>query len=265
MKHLLALVAVLISGWSAAAAEDCIPAKPADETRLVWQFTSFLDAHEAGQLNARLSGFAQRTSNRIAIIVVDTLCGLEPYAYATAIGRAWGIGGKEHDNGVVILVKPHGVKGQRHVFIAPGRGLEGALPDLTCKRIVEEEILPAFRESRYAQGLNDAVGVIMKLAEGEISHESYSKDQFPWIPVVVVLFIFFAVIMAKVQQARRYARVNDVDFWVAWALLNQATRSSSGRWGGFTGGGGWSGGGGGGGFGGFGGGSFGGGGAGGSW
>lgn len=264
MKSLLTFAAALVFALSAGATEDCIPAKPANETVLVWQFTPFLAPQEEAQLNARLVGFAQRTSNRIAIIVVDTLCGLEPYAYATAIGRDWGIGGKEHDNGVVILVKPHGPKGQRHVFIAPGRGLEGALPDATCKRIVEEEMLPAFRNGRYALGLNDAVDVIMKLAAGEISQESYSKDPFPWVPIVVVLFIFFAVIMAKVLQARRYARVNDVDFWVAWALLNQAARSSSGRWGGFTGGG-WSGGGGGGGFGGFGGGSFGGGGAGGSW
>ena len=75
MRRLLTLVLVLWSGLVAGAVEDCIPAKPADETRLVWQFTSFLGQQDEAQLNGRLFGFAQRTSNRIAIIVVDTLCG----------------------------------------------------------------------------------------------------------------------------------------------------------------------------------------------
>ncbi|MFZ1664943.1 MAG: hypothetical protein WAU08_06055, partial [Flavobacteriales bacterium] len=73
-------------------------------------------------------------------------------------------------------------------------------------------------------------------------------------------------IASSVGRTKKYARVNGIDFWAAWALMNAASSSHSGRWGGFSGGGGGGfGGGGGGGFGGFGGGGFGGGGAGGSW
>ncbi|MEO8069076.1 MAG: TPM domain-containing protein [Flavobacteriales bacterium] len=262
MKRSLLLALLMLSCCALWAQDDCLPAKPADETHLVWQFTPLLDQAEAQQLDTKLAAFAQRTSNRIAVIIVDTLCGLEPVDYAVAIGRAWGIGGAEFNNGVVLLVKPNGGKGRRHVFIAPGHGLEGAIPDLACKRIVEEELLPQFKEGRYAQGLDDAVNTLMELAEGEISAESYSKPSLPWVPIVGVILFIVLIISLKVGQTRRYARVNNIDFWVAWTLLNQATRSSRGSWGGFTGGGG---GGGGGGFGGFGGGSFGGGGAGGSW
>lgn len=263
MKRLVVLLPLMLSLGVAHAQEDCMPTKPADEAHLVWQFTPLLDQHEAEQLDAKLTAFAQRTSNRIAVIIVDTLCGLEPVDYAVGIGRAWGIGGAEFNNGIVLLVKPNGGKGKRHVFIAPGFGLEGAVPDLACKRIVEEEILPQFKEGRYAKGLDDAVNKLMALAEGEISAESYSKPGVPWVPILGVVLFFILIISLKVGQTRRYATVNGIDFWVAWTLLNQATRSSRGSWGGFTGGG-FSGGGGGG-FGGFGGGSFGGGGAGGSW
>lgn len=255
------LLSLMLTLHQALAQDDCMPAKPADETHLVWQFTPLLDEQEAQQLDTKLAAFAQRTSNRIAIIIVDSLCGLEPVDYAVGIGRAWGLGGAEFNNGVVLLVKPNGGKGKRHVFIAPGFGLEGAIPDLAAKRIVEEEILPQFKEGRYAQGLDDAVNKLMALAEGEISAVSYSKPSIPWVPIFGVVLFFVLVIALKVGQTKRYARVNSIDFWVAWMLLNQATRSSRGSWGGFTGGGG----GGGGGFGGFGGGSFGGGGAGGSW
>lgn len=261
MKRSLLLYGLMLSFVPLFAQGDCMPPKPSDETHLVWQFTPLLDQGEEQQLDTKLAAFAQRTSNRIAIIIVDTLCGLEPVDYAVAIGRAWGIGGAEFNNGVVLLVKPNGGKGRRHVFIAPGHGLEGAIPDLACKRIVEEQLLPRFKEGRYAQGLDDAVSTLMQLAEGEISAESYSKPRVPWVPIVAVILFFVLIIFLKAGQTRRYAAVNGIDFWVAWTLLNQATRSSRGSWGGFTGGGG----GGGGGFGGFGGGSFGGGGAGGSW
>ncbi|MFZ1687429.1 MAG: TPM domain-containing protein [Flavobacteriales bacterium] len=261
MKRLLIIIPLILALHLARAQDDCMPAKPADETHLVWQFTPLLDQHQAQQLDTKLTAFAQRTSNRIAIIIVDTLCGLEPVDYAVGIGREWGIGGSDFNNGVVLLVKPNGGKGRRHVFIAPGFGLEGAIPDLACKRIVEEEILPQFKEGRYAQGLDAAVNKLMQLAGNEISAESYTKPSIPWVPIVGVLLFFILIISLKVGQTRRYATLNGIDFWVAWTLLNQASRTSRGSWGGFSGGGG----GGGGGFGGFGGGSFGGGGAGGSW
>lgn len=246
-----------------AAVDPCLPPKPADETHLVHQFTPLLSATEAERLDAKLTRFAQETSNRIAVVVVDTLCGYPESDFAFQLGEQWGLGAKGVDNGVLILIKPTGNAGSRKVFIAVGYGLEGAIPDLIAKRIVDEQLLPAFREGAFYDGLDSATSVLMGLAKGEIDVKSYGKPVTPW--VVVGFFVLFIIGMLLLQRGRvkRYARRNNVDFWTAWTLLNAASDRHSGSWGGFTGGG--SSGGGGGGFGGFGGGSFGGGGAGGSW
>ncbi len=271
MKRIILLIALVLGAIVPGLAVDdpCLPAKPSDESRLVFQNYRWLADHEEQQLNAKLVRFAQETSNRILVLIVDSLCGHPASDYAALIGEKWGVGGKEFNNGVVLLVKPTGSPGERKVFIATGYGLEGAIPDATCRRIVDNEIIPRFRNGESFAGLDAGTDVLMKLARGEISKESYGKAPFPAGAVVFIvgLLLFMAiVIFATISKARRYARTNNIDMWSAWWLLNQAQRSHRGHWGGFTGGGGggWSGGGGGG-FGGFGGGSFGGGGAGGSW
>ena len=65
-----------------------------------------------------------------------------------SLAEKWGIGQKGRNNGVLILVKPKTADSNGEVYIAPGYGLEGAIPDLTCSEIVDREILPAFREWR---------------------------------------------------------------------------------------------------------------------
>lgn len=257
---LLVLVQAAHTGlW---AAKECLPAKPDRQDRLVFQYTALLDPHQEERLNNKLTRFARETSNRILVIVVDTLCGLEPYAFATEIGESWRIGGERFDNGVVVLVKPTGGPGERATFIATGRGLEGAIPDAYCKRIVDEQMIPHFREGDFIGGLDKATDTLMALAKGEYDFRSRDRGPAWWLVLLPLLFIAL-VIWVNVRRAKDYARTNDVEFWTAWWLLNQARRAHRGSWGGFTGGGGsWGGGGG---FGGFGGGSFGGGGAGGSW
>lgn len=265
LKVLFLLVLAAMTGAARAAAPDpCFPPKPQEETSLVFQFTKFLSPEEETYLNNKLTSFAKETSNRIAVVVVDTLCGYPPSDFAFMLGEQWGFGKKGVDNGVLILVKPHGRAGDRHVFIAVGYGLEGAIPDLTAKRIVDEEVLPRFRDGNFYGGLDKATDVLMALAKGEINAESYGKEETPWLAILLIFgFIGFVLLMA-VLRVREYARVNNLDFWAAWALMNAASTKHSGNWGGFTGehGGGLGGGGG---FGGFGGGGFGGGGAGGSW
>lgn len=270
LRHLLPFLLVVAGPWLHAAKPDpCFPPKPKEETSLVFQFTNFLDRQQEAYLNTKLTNFARETSNRIAVVVVDTLCGYPPSDFAFLLGEQWGFGKKGIDNGVLILVKPHGRAGDRHVFIAVGYGLEGAIPDLIAKRITDEEILPRFRDGDYYGGLDKATDVLMALAKGEIDVENYGKGEVPWVPILLIIGFFVFIFAMAARNAYKYAQVNDIDFWTAWNLLNAASSSHQGRWRGFTDGGGGSGftggGGGGGGFGGFGGGGFGGGGAGGSW
>jgi len=266
MKRLL-LIALLALAFSAHASHfDCTltPPKASEQDRLVWQFTEFLSESEVQQLNVKLAQFARETSNRVLVIVVDTLCGLPESDIAFDIGEKWGIGKKGFDNGIVFLIKPNGTPGERKIFIAVGYGLEGVIPDLTAKRIIDREVIPSFKAGDYAGGLNKATDVLMALAKGEFNEKSYGKEPFPW-PILVFAIIFIgAIAFSWRSRVSRYAKTNALDFWTAMWLLNQTSQRHTGRWtgGGFGGGGGGFGGGG---FGGFGGGSFGGGGAGGSW
>lgn len=157
------------------------------------------------------------------------------------------------------MVKPKEIDGRGEVFIAPGYGLEGVLPDAIAKRIVEGEMIPYFKKKDYYGGIFGAVKVVMSITSGEYSAEEYSKkaNYKQFLPFLFVLGIFIFILMMKAGQTRKYASTNNMGFWAAWALMSASSRSHGGSFGSFGSGGG--------GFGGFGGGSFGGGGAGGSW
>ncbi|HRF79378.1 MAG TPA: TPM domain-containing protein [Flavobacteriales bacterium] len=266
MRALLLPVLLGTALLSQAARFDCALPKPAlgEQNKLVWQYTPLLDPHEVQQLDAKLTQFARETSNRILVIVVDTLCGLPESDLAFEIGEKWGVGQAGFDNGIVFLVKPNGTPGERKVFIATGYGLEGAIPDLRAKQVIQGYVIPNFKAGNYFAGLDKATDALMAMAKGEFNEKSHGPDGFPWPMLVVIVIAVVAVALSWRGRVQRYARTNSVDFWTAMWLLNEMDRKHRSRWTG-GGGGGWSGGGGGGGFGGFGGGGFGGGGAGGSW
>lgn len=268
MRIALATAFLLFVLSAQAARFDCSLSRPSerDQDRLLWTYTDLLSAEEAQRIDDRLTAFARETSNRILVLIVDTLCGTSDSDLAFRIGEEWGLGAKGFDNGIVFLIKPTGGQGERRVFIATGYGLEGAIPDATCKQIIENEVIPRFKQGRFADGIEAALNVLMPLAKGEYDHRSYGRKSVPWGMLIMVLLVILISIFSWRGRVKRYARTNSVDFWSAMWLLSQMDRKHSGRWQGGSGGGGFRGfGGGGGGFGGFGGGSFGGGGAGGRW
>lgn len=250
------------------------PAKP---DRLVNDYTSTLSKSDQRSLEEKLVSYDNESSVQIAIVIIKSLDGYEISDYAFRLGEEWGIGQAETDNGALILVSMN----DRKMWIATGYGLESTVTDEIAKRIVEIEMKPRFRKGDFAGGLSAASDAIIKASKGEYQGKGNGGGRkskgIAW-PFVLFFGVFFLLVilglMAKVSDARDYARINNIGFWAAWALLNASTRSHGGSWGHFSGGsgsfggGGFGGGssfGGGGGFGGFGGGSFGGGGAGGSW
>ena len=106
---------------------------------------------------------------------IDDLNDLEPWEYATEIGEKWGVGKAEEDNGIILLIKPTEKTSRREVFIAVGRGLESVVPDLTANEIVQNELLPNFKNQAYFEGVKQAVKVLSELSKGEYSHNKYSK------------------------------------------------------------------------------------------
>lgn len=263
MKKILFVILCCISLAVHAQVDQYIP-KPPNPPKLVNDYTGTLTSLQTERLEHKLKNYDDTSSNQIVVAIVETLHDYDPYEFATTLGRKWGVGNKEFNNGVVLLI----AKTDRKVFIAPGYGLEGAMPDITCKQIIENQILPNFRGNDYYRGIEEGTDAIMRAAAGEYKPPAgyANRGNKKGVPIGIIIFVIFiiVIIISRIGggggggsfMSRRGYRETGVPpiFWFP----------SGG--GGSRGGGGWGGGGsGGGGFGGFGGGSFGGGGAGGSW
>jgi uncharacterized protein len=239
---------------------------PVRSNTLVTDYTGTLDDGQKRALEQKLVAFNDSTSTQIAVVIVQTTGDYEIADYSVQLFNNWKIGQEKKNNGVLMLV----AIGDRKVWITTGFGIEGVLPDALCKRIIEKDVVPQFRNGDYYAGIDAGTTGIMRIVSGEFTADSYMKnkeDKPVFFPFLMFFFILFIIIVSRIGRVKRYARRNNLAFWAAWALLNAASNRSRGSWGGFSGGGGFGGfgGGGGGGFGGFGGGSSGGGGAGGSW
>ncbi len=264
IKNILLIVLFAFTlGNVANAQEDCFPKKP---QTLVNDYINVLSAQQRNALENKLVQFNNATTTQIAVVIVDDLCGYDKADYTTRLGEKWGVGQKGSDNGIMIMVKPVGGKGQRFTHIAVGYGLEGVIPDAIGKRIVENEMMPSFKNNDIYGGLDKATNVIMQLSVGEFSAKEYEAKTAGaprWMSIIPFIIFIGIFLLLRVKGARSYSSTNNVGFWVALMMMSSASRSHGGSYNSFSSG---SGGFGGGGFGGgFGGGGFGGGGAGGSW
>ncbi len=261
IRYALLVLTTFLAFCVTAQKTECYPPKP---NRLVVDVVGILAENEVAALENKLLKINNESSNQIVIVILDELCAGDAAMTAYEIGERWTVGQKAFDNGVVILVKPTGGPGERSTFIATGYGLEGAIPDATAKLIVDNEMIPQFKNNNYYAGLDAATTVIGELATGEYNSDSYAKKNqgSPGALIVPILVVIAIWMLLFFRRTRNYSKRNNLGFWAALALLNATSNKHRGHYGNFSSG---SGGFGGGGFGGFGGGSFGGGGAGGSW
>ena len=265
------VVAVLAAVMLVVAVMAQVPTRP-DPPRLVNDLAGILTLQQVSWLEDSLARFDRRTSNQVAVVIVPDLGGMDPAEMAYEIGEQWQVGTAEDNNGVVILVKPKTARERGQAFIATGYGLEGALPDATCKMIVEREMIPHFKQNDYFGGIVAAVGVVCPIVAGEYSKERYEEEGGGAVAGLLALgaalFMFFIIVVVMRKSGGNNGNRGDGfggtgTFGPGGIFLGGLPFGhigGSGRSGGFD-----SGGFGGGGFGGFGGGSFGGGGAGGSW
>ena len=187
MKYILPLFLSFLLFFSTGySQESCLLDEKAPK-HLVVDRANILDDGYEKQLEAALIEFNRETSNQILVVTVNDLCGYDKAEFTYTLGENWGVGQKEFDNGIVLMIKPHGGKGQRHTFIAVGYGLEGAIPDAISKRIVEQDLLPNFKSGNFEGGINAALGNLMGLAKGEITVEQYNKkNKTPIFPLITV-------------------------------------------------------------------------------
>jgi len=253
------LLLSICSGVFAQSLEKYIPAKPSP-AKLVNDYLGLLTPDQQTALEKKLVAYDDSTSTQIAVVTIGDIGGNDLSEFAVELGRKWGVGGKENNNGVVLAVLIDEKRNKRNVFIATGYGLEGVIPDFTAKSIIENEILPNFKTKDLYRGLDEGVNAIIEAAAGKYkAPEGYSKRKKKSLPgwVAVLIFIIIIAVVSGSNRgggmiSRRGSRHVHRTPPIFWFPSGGVGRSS---WGGGSGGG----------FGGFGGGGFGGGGAGGSW
>ena len=251
---LLFAVLLLQSGLTIA---QGVPAKP-DPPRLVNDYANILSPDQLQSLESKMVAFSDSTTVQITVVIVPSLDGYEMADYAQQLGQKWGVGGSKFNNGFVVLIKPKTGSEKGEAFIATGYGVEQFVPDATSYKIVNNEMIPRFRQNDYYGGIDAATNIIMSLVKGEYKADSYGKKKkgSPVGFILIIIIIIIYLISRNKNNGRTINRSGSAGMLLfPWMLGG----------GGGSGGGGGFGGGGGGGFGGFGGGSFGGGGAGGSW
>lgn len=255
MKRFLSVIFILVSFFAIGQTIEPKPSPP----QLVNDFAHVLSAGDKQQLEAKLVQFDNETSTQLAVVIVNSLNDYPLEDVSLKYLRDWGIGNK-NNNGALLFVAVQ----EHKVRIETGYGLEGALPDVTCKAIIDNDIVPQFKSGSYAGGIDAGTNSMMKATKGEYTAPAGYADRnkqgtdAPSSYIIVIFIIGIIILLFVGRGGRGGGSGGGLGNPLLWFLLG----SNSGRGGGFGGGGS---GGGGGGFGGFGGGGGGGGGASGGW
>lgn len=200
----IGLAALRLALWAAAClapglsatAQDLQPVPPL--TARVIDQTSTLTPEQASALEAKLAAFEQSGGSQIVVVMVATTKPEDIADYAQRLGDAWKIGRRDVGDGLLLVV----AKADRRVRIAPAKSLEGAVPDLAAKQIIDTAITPAFRADDYAGGLNRAVDAIEARIRGEAlpapaqNARPGSKPGLQWDELAMFFFIGVPVLGA---------------------------------------------------------------------
>lgn len=183
----LLLAAVLF--WGASAwAQVAVPPLKAQVTDL----TATLNAAQVNALQARLAAFEQKKGSQIAVLLVPTTEPDTIEQYGIRVAEQWKLGRKGVDDGALLLIA---MKDKR-LRIEVGRGLEGVLPDATGKRIIDEVIVPRFKQGDFAGGIEAGIERMLKVVDGEPlpppaqrkSSSGRFDDNMGWAVMLLVIF-----------------------------------------------------------------------------
>jgi uncharacterized protein len=153
------LLALMLCWAFAAMADVAVPPL----TGRVVDKTATLSSSDITSLDQTLKDFEARKGSQVAVLIVPTTQPETIEQYSLRVAEAWKIGRKKIDDGAILVV----AKDDRKLRIEVGYGLEGALTDVTAKRIIDEVITPKFRSGDFAGGISDGVSRILRVIDGE--------------------------------------------------------------------------------------------------
>ncbi len=183
----LCAVATLLFA-SATPAQSLVAVPPL--TSPVTDTTGTLATDQLAALDAKLRAFEQAKGSQVAVVIVRSTQPETIEQYALRVAEAWKIGRKGVDDGAILVV----ALDDRKLRIEVGYGLEGALPDATANRIIDEDIVPAFRRGDFYGGIGTGVDRMLRVIEGEPLPEPELRSPAQGVPglfpVLPFLFIF---------------------------------------------------------------------------
>lgn len=255
LRRMLCFVALLATlHISAFAGDKDFPDKP-NPPRLVNDLANTMSPAQQAQLEAKLDEFSKMTSNQITIVTIKDLGDYDVSDYAIQLGNKWGVGKSGKDNGVMVLASID----NRKINISTGKGLEGALTDAMCGRIIRNEMAPSFKQGDYYTGFSKGADAIIAATKGEYKGDPNDDNSGVPVGTIILIVVLFVLLIGWIRRGGGGGTYMSGNGWGAFGagwFLGHGFGGGDDDFGG---------GGGGGGFGGFGGGSFGGGGASGGW
>ncbi|HEV2152889.1 YgcG family protein [Bradyrhizobium sp.] len=159
LSRALVVFAFLLTFVAPAFADVAVP----QLTGRVVDQTGTLSSGDIAALSQKLRDFETRKGSQIAVLIVPTTQPETIEQFSIRVGEAWKIGRKKVDDGAILVV----AKNDRHLRIEVGYGLEGALTDVTSRRIIDEIITPKFRTGDFAGGISDGVDRMIRVIDGE--------------------------------------------------------------------------------------------------
>ena len=189
----------------------------------VTDLTGTLNAQQKSALEQTLAEFEARKGAQIAVLMVPTTQPETVEQYAVRVQEAWKLGRKGVDDGVLLVV----AKNDRKLKIEVGYGLEGILPDAIAKRIIEDDILPRFRDGDFYGGIRAGVDRIMRVVEGEKlpppiarSHPRAEGFNTSWIvPILLLVVIGGGILRAIFGRFLGSGIIGTVAAVAGWAIL----------------------------------------------
>ncbi len=170
-------------------------------------FAEVIEQSAEDEIYSKGAALQEKTTAQVVVVTVDTLDGEEPADYALELGREWGVGQEEEDNGVVILL----AKTERQIYIAVGYGLEGALPDSKTGRIIDIYGLEYLKNNDFSNGLLEIFKAVVNevyIEYGEEPEEGYTAIEdtneetleeygarvlVSWVIMIAVVILFILI------------------------------------------------------------------------